>query len=71
MSHDTHVGPYMKSVVSAAQDDGGYLGCSFKHANLKHMTDRHASRVAGRGQLPPLLPRADTGELAMAELADG
>ena len=31
--------------VTVLRDDAGYLGCSFKHSNLKHMCDRHASRA--------------------------
>ena len=45
--------------LTVLRDDGGYLGCSFKHANLKHMTDRHALRAVGDAALP----RADTEEL--------
>ena len=34
------------------RDDAGYLGCSFKHSNLKHMCDRHAQRAnSGPSQL--------------------
>lgn len=52
---------HTRQPLTVLRDDGGYLGCSFKHANLKHMTDRHALRVAGHGD--PGLPRADTEDL--------
>ena len=31
--------------ITVLRDDAGYLGCSFKHSNLKHMCDRHAQRA--------------------------
>ena len=33
------------STITVLRDDAGYLGCSFKHSNLKHMCDRHAQRA--------------------------
>ena len=40
------------SGVTVLRDDAGYLGCSFKHSNLKHMCDRHAQRAnSGPSQL--------------------
>lgn len=37
------------SSVTVLRDDAGYLGCSFKHSNLKHMCDRHAQRASING----------------------
>ena len=37
---------HTRQPLTVLRDDGGYLGCSFKHANLKHH-DRQA-RAAGR-----------------------
>ncbi|KAK9789213.1 hypothetical protein WJX73_004341 [Symbiochloris irregularis] len=46
------------SAVTVLRDDAGYLGCSFKHSNLKHMCDRHSQRAnsAGQHDAPQLAP---------------
>lgn len=49
------------SPVTVLRDDAGYLGCSFKHSNLKHMCDRHAQRANDNALAAPDIGEAPLG----------